>query len=177
MKRIISKAVCLLCAGALALTAAGCSKSAASSSTSASSETSVYGNASDYDYQNFAYSDGLDENGECPIGDDGTDMMISYNHYASGAVGAFLYRRVLGVEPTEAGYRKFKFAPVVGGGITEAEGTVGTPYGVIKAAWKIADGEMTMTVAVPVGTECTVVPPSGEEKALGSGEYTVTAKA
>ena len=63
MKRIISKAVCLLCAGALALTAAGCSKSAASSSTSASSETSVYGNASDYDYQNFAYSDGLDENG------------------------------------------------------------------------------------------------------------------
>uniref|UniRef100_UPI003FED4B96 alpha-L-rhamnosidase C-terminal domain-containing protein n=1 Tax=Gemmiger formicilis TaxID=745368 RepID=UPI003FED4B96 len=81
------------------------------------------------------------------------------------------------MEPTEAGYRKFKFAPVVGGGITEAEGTVGTPYGVIKAAWKIADGEMTMTVAVPVGTECTVVPPSGEEKALGSGEYTVTAKA
>ncbi|WP_423406252.1 trigger factor [Faecalibacterium prausnitzii] len=63
MKRIISKAVCLLCAGALALTAAGCSKSAASSSTSASSETSVYGSASDYDYQNFAYSDGLDENG------------------------------------------------------------------------------------------------------------------
>ena len=63
MKRIISKAVCLLCAGALALMAAGCSKSAASSSTSASSEASVYGSASDYDYQNFAYSDGLDENG------------------------------------------------------------------------------------------------------------------
>ena len=63
MKRIISKAVCLLCAGALALTAAGCSKSAASSSASASSEASVYGSASDYDYQNFAYSDGLDENG------------------------------------------------------------------------------------------------------------------
>ena len=63
MKRIISKAVCLLCAGALALTAAGCSKSEASSSTSAGSEASVYGNASDYDYQNFAYSDGLDENG------------------------------------------------------------------------------------------------------------------
>ena len=65
---------------------------------------------------------------------------------------------------------------VVGGGITEAEGTVGTPYGVIKAAWKIADGEMTMTVAVPVGTECTTVLLSGEEKVLGSGEYTVTAK-
>lgn len=63
LKRIISKAVCLLCAGALALAAAGCSKSAASSSASTSSEASVYGSASDYDYQNFAYSDGLDENG------------------------------------------------------------------------------------------------------------------
>jgi len=63
LKRIISKAVCLLCAGALALAAAGCSKSAASSSASAGSEASVYGSASDYDYQNFAYSDGLDENG------------------------------------------------------------------------------------------------------------------
>ena len=63
MKRIISKAVCLLCAGALALMAAGCSKSAASSSASAGSEAFVYGSASDYDYQNFAYSDGLDENG------------------------------------------------------------------------------------------------------------------
>ena len=50
--------------------------------------------------------EGLDENGECPISDDGTDMMISYNHYASGAVGAFLYGRVAGIEAIEPGYRK-----------------------------------------------------------------------
>ncbi len=87
------------------------------------------------------------------------------------AVGAFLYRRVLGVEPTEAGYRKFKFAPVVGGGITRAEGMVGTPYGVIKAAWKIADGEMTMTVAVPVGTECTACCRAGKKRCLAAGIY------
>ena len=63
MKRFVQKALCLLCAGALALTAAGCSQSAASSSAASESESSVYGNASDYDYQNFSYSDGLDENG------------------------------------------------------------------------------------------------------------------
>ena len=62
MKQIIRKALCLLCAGALALGVAGCSKSAASSSAS-SGEVSPYGNAADYDYQNFTYSDGLDENG------------------------------------------------------------------------------------------------------------------
>ena len=63
MKRFMTKALCLLCAGALALTAAGCSKSGASSSAASSEAVSVYGSASDYDYQNFAYSDGLDENG------------------------------------------------------------------------------------------------------------------
>ena len=63
MKRFVQKALCLLCAGALTLTAAGCSQSAASSSAASESESSVYGKASDYDYQNFTYSDGLDENG------------------------------------------------------------------------------------------------------------------
>ena len=62
MKKTITKALCLVCAGALALGAAGCSKSADSSSAS-STETSDYGSAADYDYENFSYSDGLDENG------------------------------------------------------------------------------------------------------------------
>ena len=120
--------------------------------------------------------DGLDENGECPIGDDGTDQMISYNHYASGAVGAFLYRRVLGVEPVLPGYKLLKFAPLVGGGLTEADGTVGTPYGEIKAAWHIENGEMTAEITVPMGTACTVTLPGGVEQNLSSGSYTLTAR-
>ena len=120
--------------------------------------------------------DGLDENGECPIGDDGTDQMISYNHYASGAVGAFLYRRVLGVEPVLPGYKLFKFAPLVGGGLTEADGTVGTPYGEIKAAWHIENGEMTAEITVPMGTACTVTLPGVVEQNLSGGSYTLTAR-
>ena len=120
--------------------------------------------------------DGLDENGECPISDDGTDQMISYNHYASGAVGAFLYRRVLGVEPVLPGYKLFKFAPLVGGGLTEADGTVGTPYGEIKAAWHIENSEMTAEITVPMGTACTVTLPGGVEQNLSSGSYTLTAR-
>ena len=66
MKRIITKALSVLCAGALALSMAGCSGNSAASSQAASSESSrliSIGNAADYDYQNFTYSDGLDENG------------------------------------------------------------------------------------------------------------------
>lgn len=64
MKRIITKALSLVCAGALVLSMAGCGGSSASSSASSGADSLIsFGSASDYDYQNFSYSDGLDENG------------------------------------------------------------------------------------------------------------------
>jgi alpha-L-rhamnosidase len=115
--------------------------------------------------------DGLDESGNCPIGDDGTDTMISYNHYASGAVGDFLYRRVLGIEAEEAGYRTFRVRPLLGGGLTWAEGSVRTPYGSISVRWELSADTFSIRVQVPVGTRCTLVLPNGEEKVFGSGTY------
>ena len=62
MKQFITKALCFVCAGALALGMAGCGKSASSGASSESTRLDL-GSAADYDYQNFTYSDGLDENG------------------------------------------------------------------------------------------------------------------
>ena len=115
--------------------------------------------------------DGLDENGECPIGDDGTDIMISYNHYASGAVGDFLYRRVAGIEAVEAGYKSFKVQPVLGGGLTWAKSHVVTPYGLVSAHWRTENGAFTIEVQVPVGTTCMLTMPDGQTYSLGSGNY------
>jgi len=63
LKHIITKALCFVCAGALALSMAGCSKSGSSSSASSETISINLGTAADHDYQNFTYSDGLDENG------------------------------------------------------------------------------------------------------------------
>ncbi len=115
--------------------------------------------------------DGLDENGECPISDDGTDMMISYNHYASGAVGAFLYQRIAGIEATEPGYRSFRIKPLVGGGLTFAKGSTVTPFGRIASEWEIRDGIFALDIEVPVGTSCTVTLPDGSSAEYGSGSY------
>ena len=116
--------------------------------------------------------DGLDENGVCPISNDGTDMMISYNHYASGAVGDFLYRRVAGLEAVEPGYKVFNVKPLVGGGITWAKGSVITPYGKAASEWKVENGTFTVTIQVPVGTTCQLTLPDGTEKSFPSGRYT-----
>ena len=118
--------------------------------------------------------DGLDERGLCPIGDDGTGGMISYNHYASGAVGDFLYRRVLGLEPTEAGYRRFTVRPMDGTGLDWCRGETMTPYGRAAVAWERKDRRFTLKVTVPSGTECTAILPDGTEHTLTRGEHTLT---
>ncbi|MDC7287526.1 glycoside hydrolase family 78 protein [Blautia schinkii] len=115
--------------------------------------------------------DGLDENGLCPIGDDGTDQMISYNHYASGAVGDFLYRRIAGIEAQTPGYEHFKIEPVLNEAITFARGSVETPYGRIVSDWKREGDRFTIQAEVPVGCRCSLKLPDGTEEMLESGRY------
>lgn len=62
LKRIFTKALCLVCVGALALSLAACGGKADSTASSTASSFTL-GSAADYDYQNFNYSDGLDEKG------------------------------------------------------------------------------------------------------------------
>ena len=97
--------------------------------------------------------------------------MVSFNHYAAGAVGEWLYRRVAGLEPLEGGYRRFRVAPLLGGGLTSAEGSVLTPYGRARSSWTLADGRFTLEVDVPVSTSCTVELPDGTRHDLDSGSH------
>jgi alpha-L-rhamnosidase len=69
--------------------------------------------------------------------------MVSFNHYAAGAVGDWLYRRVAGIEPVEGGCRSFRVAPLMGGGLTFAEGSVLTPYGRASSSWTAEDGRFS----------------------------------
>lgn len=104
---------------------------------------------------------------------DGKVRDPSMNHYAYGAVGDFLYRRVLGLEPLEGGCRYFRVKPVLGGGLSWAEGFTGTPYGKIQVRWDIQNGIISVTVNVPVSTTCQLVLPSGKTFELQSGVHSI----
>ena len=103
--------------------------------------------------------------------------MVSFNHYANGAVGAWLYRRVAGIEATSGGYRTFLIAPQLGGGLTWAKGSVITPYGKVLSDWNVADGIFSIHVEVPVSTACTLILPDGANKTLSSGCYSFSCPA
>lgn len=117
---------------------------------------------------------GLNEQGLPLKVEDGTDNMISYNHYASGAVGDFLYRRVAGLEATSPAYRSFRVKPLIGGGITSASACVETPYGEASVDWKLENGSFAVTVHVPLGANCELVLPSGETRKLAGGVHTAS---
>lgn len=116
--------------------------------------------------------DALREDGTSNTGaDDGTNGMVSFNHYASGAVGDFLYKRVAGIEPTSGAYKTFKIQPLLGGGLSYAKAFVETGYGRVESSWMINNSTFSIKVKVPVNTECQLILPSGQTHILGSGDY------
>lgn len=97
--------------------------------------------------------------------------MVSFNHYANGAVGDWLYRRMAGIEAISGGYKNFRIAPVTDKRITWVKGSVITPYGRIFSEWKNEDNHFSIRVEVPVSTQCTLILPNGEEHSLVSGSH------
>ncbi|KJF43403.1 alpha-L-rhamnosidase [Draconibacterium sediminis] len=90
--------------------------------------------------------------------------MNSFNHYAYGAIGEWLYNHVAGIKVDEnnPGYKKFFLAPNPGGGLTQVDATFNSVYGPIKSDWKISDGQMIYQVEVPANTSAEVVLPKAK---------------
>jgi alpha-L-rhamnosidase len=114
--------------------------------------------------------DGTVNTADLQTGED-TGGMVSFNHYAAGAVGDWMYRRIAGLEPLEGGYRRFRVRPLPGGGLSWARGSVRTPYGTASSSWSIEGERMLLRVEVPVSTRCEVELPDGTRHELASGVH------
>ena len=87
-----------------------------------------------------------------------TPEMNSFNHYAYGAIGEWLYRVVAGIEldPAAPGYRHAILRPQPGGGLSYARAALDTLYGQLVSDWKLENGVLEYTVTVPPNTSATV---------------------
>ncbi|MFC5403318.1 family 78 glycoside hydrolase catalytic domain [Cohnella soli] len=88
--------------------------------------------------------------------------MNSFNHYALGSVGEWLYRYLAGIDLADDayGFRKFLIRPCPGGGFTEAKCRYQTLYGGIESAWELNDDAFTLHVEVPVNTTADITLPA-----------------
>jgi len=106
--------------------------------------------------------------------------MNSFNHYAYGAIGEWMYRVMAGIEidPAAPGYRHTLIQPRPGGGFTSVSASHMTLYGRVSSAWKIDGRAFELAVEIPPNTTATVrlpgalraeVTESGRALAVGDG--------
>lgn len=91
-----------------------------------------------------------------------TPNMNSFNHYAYGAIGDWMYRVVAGLDTEEdkPGYKKIKIQPHIGGKLTHAAATLNTYYGKLHSGWKLGNEKLVLEIEVPVNTTATVYIPA-----------------
>lgn len=84
--------------------------------------------------------------------------MNSFNHYAYGAIGEWMYRVIAGIDidPAQPGYKHALIQPHPGGGLTSAKASVHSMYGKVASAWEVKDGKMTLSIEVPANAMATV---------------------
>ena len=80
------------------------------------------------------------------------DNAGSLCHGWSSAMPYFCKRIILGVQPVEPGFRKFRVSPYAAG-LPEASGEIPTPYGSIRVSWKKKGKGLELLVDSPDGTE------------------------
>ncbi|MEI2725954.1 MAG: alpha-L-rhamnosidase C-terminal domain-containing protein [Verrucomicrobiota bacterium] len=88
--------------------------------------------------------------------------MNSFNHWAFGAVGEWMFQNIVGIQPDEShpGWKHFVIRPRPGGDVTWADGRYDSIRGPITSAWKIKNGNFTLAVTIPANTTATVYVPA-----------------
>jgi len=92
--------------------------------------------------------------------------MNSFNHYAFGSVGMWLFGTVAGIDTEEPGYKRIRIAPKPGGGLTYAKASYDSMYGQVASSWKIDGKRFTLKVTIPVNTTATVIVPAARPQAV-----------
>ena len=105
--------------------------------------------------------------------------MNSFNHYAYGAVGAWMVRSVAGldVDAANPGYKAIVFRPRPGGTLTWAEARLETPFGEASIRWDLDDSELKLSLQIPPGASGRLsIPPEfdGEDEEFGPGRHHIT---
>ncbi len=106
----------------------------------------------------------------------GDVSMNSFNHYAYGAIGQWMYERLAGLAPDPAhpGYKHFFVRPLFAPQLDSASAELETPYGKASSSWQRRGGEIELRVVVPPNTTATLdCARPDQTSAMAAGEHIV----
>lgn len=102
--------------------------------------------------------------------------MNSFNHYAYGAVLAWIYKTVAGIaaDPENPGFKNIVMAPVPDRRLGHVTAEYGSAAGLIKSAWRYEGDTWVWTFTVPEGATASVtLPGETSAKSYSAGTYTL----
>jgi alpha-L-rhamnosidase len=96
--------------------------------------------------------------------------MNSFNHYAYGAIGDWMYRVSAGIETKTPGYRNLLIQPHVTSKLDMSKASFESAYGKIVSGWERKNGKLLFTIEIPANADATIVlPVDSASKVMESG--------
>ncbi len=113
------------------------------------------------------------------IKEDGTMWstdMNSFNHYAYGAVGDWMFSVAAGIQPVEEapGYAAVRIAPIPDERLGFVKASLDTKYGLIRSEWRYEGGKVHYEIEIPQGVQAEIVTGGAMQKVNG-GIYAMAA--
>jgi alpha-L-rhamnosidase len=97
--------------------------------------------------------------------------MNSFNHYAYGAIGDWMYRVSAGIETMGPGYRHIIIQPHPTKKLTFSRASFESSYGTIASGWERKEGKILIKVRIPANTTATIIlPAANQDKVMESGK-------
>jgi alpha-L-rhamnosidase len=98
--------------------------------------------------------------------------MNSFNHYALGSVGEWLYRFVLGIDlaPGAVGFDRLVLRPHPGGELSRAGGSYRSVRGPIASEWEVSGDRFVLRVELPPNVTASVRVPSCNASEVRDGD-------
>ena len=124
--------------------------------------------------------------------------MNSFNHYAYGAIGEWMYKQLAGIniDTSAPGYKKIIIRPLVNAKILNTpkekgagsnsnlsekqlqfvNATLQTYYGNISSNWKIENNSLSMDITIPANTTALIYLPTSNETAIKENNIPIITK-
>jgi len=92
--------------------------------------------------------------------------MNSFNHYAFGSVGRWMFGTIAGIDTEGPGYKHIIIRPRPGGGFSFAKAGYESIHGKIESFWKIKNRTFTLNLTIPPNTTATVYVPARDAESV-----------
>lgn len=107
------------------------------------------------------------------IGQDNKPLHSSFNHYAFGCVGDWMYKHIAGIQSTDIGYKKITISPCMNQSIDGCEASYVSDYGEIQVSWSVKNKDVTLTVHIPCNTTAQITLPYSAQSEIYESQHVI----